>query len=126
MKNFLLRFLLPPAHAVILILSPALITDGLSQSAGQFLLIYLLYAYVFAGLPALAFAGLMGRLQRRGFRHGGIRLLTAALLGLMAGLLITIPFGIKSAVIFLPLGLGVGLLVELTVIALERRPNPHP
>ncbi len=121
MKNFLLRFLLPPAYATICFL-PFTIgqANGLQDILG-FGTIVLLFAYVFAGLPALAFAYAMGRIQRRGFRHNGVRLFTAGLLGLIAGALICIPFGLASGMIFPPLGCGVGLLVELTVIQLERR-----
>jgi len=101
-------------------LTPGSISGGIPGETWKFILIYLIYAYLFAGLPALAFAFIMSRLQRRGFRHGGVRLLAATLLGLVAGTLITFPFGLNAAMILVPLGSGVGLLVELTVIMVER------
>ncbi|MFH1497621.1 MAG: hypothetical protein ABII82_07320, partial [Verrucomicrobiota bacterium] len=117
MKNFLLRFVLPPAYAVGLLTAFALFQANDLADLAAFTAIALIYAYIFAGLPALAFAGIMGRLQRRGFRHGGVRLLAAMLLGFAAGFAIGLVFnGQEPFTLFLPLGVATGLLVELTVI----------
>lgn len=128
MKNFLLRFLLPPVYAtLVLVLFNAAKADAFRDILG-FAGIVLIFAFVFAGLPALAFALIMGRLQRRGFRHGGVRLLTAMLLGLGAGLVIGLMLNSGELLpMFLVLGFATGPLVELTVVFLERRRrNPQP
>lgn len=130
MKNFLLRFLLPPALPVVVVaLTIAAFNWNNPNQLGGILLLALyalLMAYLIAGLPALLFAIIMTRLQTRGFRHGGVRLLTAALLGLGAGFAIGLVFRNTEALIgFMPIGLVVGLLVELTVVVLERI-NHHP
>ena len=128
MKNFLLRFLLPPVYAtLVLLLFNAANADSFRDILG-FVGIVLIFAFVFAGLPALAFALIMGRLQRRGFRHGGVRLLTAMLLGLGAGLLIGLMLNSGELLpMFVALGFATGPLVELTVVFLERRRrNPQP
>ena len=49
------------------------------------------------------------------------RLARATILGLAAGVMITGMFGFNSPLLFLPLGTGVGLAVESTVVLLERR-----
>lgn len=122
MKNALLRFFLPPAYATLaFMILAAPEAESLIDVFG-FGLLVLIYAYIFAGVPALLFAFIMGRIQRRGFRHGGVRLLTGAMLGLGAGFAIGLVFGGGDAfVTFLPMGGGVGLLVELTVALTETR-----
>lgn len=127
MKTFTMRFLLPPAYATaaftILAFTKA---DGWTDLLG-FALGVLWFAYLFASVPSLIFAYTMRRIQRRGFRHGGIRLLTAALLGLGAGFVLGLFFNtLEPLGMFLPIGLFVGLLVELTVVLTENRHPTRP
>jgi hypothetical protein len=118
---FLLRFLLPPLYAATLLalvftlFEPKRVAD-LPAMLGTLAL----FAYVFAGLPALLFAFLVGRFARRRPAFGG-RLVRATLLGLASGALITAMFGFNSPWLFLPLGTATGFLVEGTVICLESR-----
>jgi hypothetical protein len=122
---FLLRFLLPPLYAAtVLALIVALFEsnnhlDDLPVLFGAFTL----YAYIFAGLPALLFALLMSRFARRRPAFGG-RLLRATLLGLASGLLITAMFGFNGPWLFLSLGTAVGFLVEGTLVLRERPTLP--
>ncbi len=127
MKNFLLRFLLPPAYAVTIIATIGVFRDGNVEYLPAVVVMFLPFAYVFAGLPAGVFALIMGRLQHRGFRHGGVRLLTAMILGTGAGLVIgLILAGPGNLAVFVPLGFATGLLVELTVVLTENRNPTRP
>lgn len=118
---FILRFMLPPFYAAVaLALIVALFESHRVADFPMYAGLFALYAYVFAGLPAALFALLLGRFSRRRPASGG-RLARAALLGLAAGLLITAMFGFATPMLFLPLGTGVGLGVEATVVLLERR-----
>ena len=118
---FLLRFLLPPIYAATaLALVVAVFESNRALDFFASLGLFALYAYVFAGLPAALFALLLGRFARRRPALGG-RLARATILGLAAGVMITGMFGFNSPLIFLPLGTGVGLAVESTVVLLERR-----
>lgn len=118
---FLLRFLLPPLYAaVVLTLIVALFEANTAANFPVYLGVFILYAYVFAGLPALLFSVLMGRFARRRPSLGG-RLVRASILGLAAGVLITGMFGFRNPTLFLPLGIAVGFLVEGTVFRLEHR-----
>lgn len=115
---FLIRFLLPPLYAALIFCVPIGLTAPVD--ALKALLVYAIYAYIFAGLPALLFAILLGRFARRRPARNG-RLIRATLLGIFSGLLITAMFGFGGAALFLPLGTAVGFLVEGTVVLLERR-----
>jgi hypothetical protein len=118
---FLLRFLLPPLYAAtVLALIVAVFESKRATDFPVYLGLFALYAYVFAGLPALLFAFLVSRFARRRPASGG-RLARATLLGFVSGLLITAMFGFNSPWLFLPLGTAVGFLVEGTVILSERR-----
>ncbi|MBC8040305.1 MAG: hypothetical protein H7Y06_07170 [Opitutaceae bacterium] len=118
---FLLRFLMPPLYAAaVLALIVAIFESNRATDFPVYLGIFALYAYIFAGLPALLFAFLVSRFARRRPAFGG-RLLRATLLGLVSGLLITAMFAFNNPWLFLPLGTAVGFLVEGTVVLLERR-----
>ena len=127
MKNrtaFLLRFLLPPFYAALIVtLGTALLEprpDNIVRDLAAGLGFYALYAYVFAGLPALLFAFLLSRFARRRPGFGG-RLVRATLMGFAAGGMITAMFIFNIPLLFLPLGTVVGFAVEGTVVLLERR-----
>ena len=117
---FLLRFLLPPLYAALVFTAVSALEFRRIADAGAYLGIFSFFAYVFAGLPALLFALLLGRFARRRPACGG-RLVRAALLGLVSGGLITAMFRFESGVVFMPLGTLVGFAVEGTVIVMERR-----
>lgn len=118
---FLPRFLLPPLYAAALLaLGVAVFESNRAADFPVYLGIFALYAYVFAGLPALLFALLMSRFARRRPSFGG-RLLRATLLGFVSGLMITAMFAFNNALLFLPFGTAIGFLVEGTIILLERR-----
>jgi hypothetical protein len=124
--TFLLRFLLPPFYAATLLaLVVTVFESNRALDFPAYLGLFALYAYVFAGLPALLFAFLMSRFARRRPLPGG-RLVRATLLGLVSGVLITAMFGFNGPPLFLPLGTAVGFLVEGTLILLERRTAPLP
>ncbi|MBC8041494.1 MAG: hypothetical protein H7Y06_13200, partial [Opitutaceae bacterium] len=58
---FLLRFLLPPLYAaLVLALVVAVFESNRATDFPVYLGLFALYAYVFAGLPALLFAFLVG------------------------------------------------------------------
>lgn len=118
---FLLRFLLPPLYAALGFAIAALAgsPDAIAEIVVLFG-VFALYAYVFAGLPALLFAFVMARLDTR--TGSGRSLLLATLLGGLSGTAIGAVFGDFNAfVLFIPIGLAVGLLVEVTVLLLKRR-----
>jgi MFS family permease len=118
---FLLRFLLPPLYAATLLaLAFVAFEPDRALDFPVMLGALTLYACVFAGLPALLFAFLVGRFARRRPALGG-RLVRATLLGLVSGALILAMFAFNSPWLFLPLGTVVGFLVEGTVILLDRR-----
>lgn len=120
---FLLRFLLPPLYAAALLaLIVAVFESNRSLDFPVYLGVFALYAYVFAGLPALLFAFLMNRFARRRPAFGG-RLVRASLLGFASGALITAMFGFTNPWLFIPLGTAVGFLVEITTLIPER-PGP--
>ncbi|MDF3057940.1 MAG: hypothetical protein K0R17_2155 [Rariglobus sp.] len=122
---FLLRFLLPPLYAPIgLVAVFAVLERNQPSEVFTYLGIYILYAYAFAGLPALLFAFLLGRFARRRPGAGG-RLMRATLLGFASGVLITAMFGFSSAPFFLPLGAAVGFAVEGTLVLIERPAAPE-
>lgn len=122
---FLLRFLLPPLYAALVLSSAVFAVEwpgGLGEYFGGVGL-FVFWAYLLAGLPALMFALLLGRFARRRPAFRG-RLMRAGLMGLAAGVLITAMFALSGswlALLFLPLGAVVGFLVEGTVVWLERR-----
>ncbi len=131
---FLLRFLLPPLYAAtVLALIVALFESNRALDFPVYLGIFVLYAFVFAGLPAILFAFLVSRFARRRPAFGG-RLLRATLLGLVSGALITAMFAFNNPWLFIPLGTAVGFLVEGSIVLLERRTlspttcncSPHP
>jgi hypothetical protein len=120
---FLLRFMLPPLYAAIIIALGTALLDPSHGSDRDFLAglgFFVLYSYIFAGLPTLLFAFLLSRFARRRPGFGG-RLARATLMGWLAGLLITAMFGFTLPLLFLPLGTAVGFAVEGTVVLLERR-----
>jgi hypothetical protein len=123
---FLLRFLLPPLYAATaLALIVALFESKHASDFPIYVGIYALYAYVFAGLPAVIFALLMSRFARRRPAFGG-RLVRATLFGLVSGALITAMFRFENPWLFLPLGTAIGFLVESTIALVERRATPTP
>lgn len=118
---FLLRFLLPPLYAALGFAIAALAgsPDAIAEIVVLFG-VFALYAYVFAGPPALLFAFVMARLEKR--FGSGRSLLLAPLLGGLSGTAIGAVFGdINAFVLFIPIGLAVGFLVEVTVLLLKRR-----
>lgn len=117
---FILRFLLPPFYAALIFTLVSAFEVHRIADIGAYLGIFTLFAYIFAGLPALLFALLLGRFARRRPACGG-RLVRAALLGFISGLLITPMFRFESGILFIPLGTLVGVAVEGSVILLERR-----
>jgi hypothetical protein len=118
---FLIRFLLPPFYGTVgcILMNRGLQTHRISEFV-TLLGFIAVYAYVFAGLPALAFALLLGRFARRRPAFGG-RLMWAVLLGLASGALITAMFDLSGFLFFVPLGGAVGFAVEGTVVLLDRR-----
>jgi hypothetical protein len=123
--SFLLRFLLPPLYAsagFMLFSTTALFREPLARLGYAGILV--LYAYAFAGVPALLFAILLSRFARRRPSRGG-RLVRATLFGLASGAVIGAMFGFDSLAIFLPMGALTGLAVETTVIAIESRTPAH-
>ena len=118
---FFFRLLLPPLYATIILTA----TIGLTNAPrgfeffGYFAFVAV-FAYVIAGLPSLAFAILMGWFVRPSPAIVS-RITGAAVLGLLAGILITVFFGLQGWQLFLPLGTFVGGAVEGTTLFLEHR-----
>lgn len=118
---FLLRFLLPPLYAALGFAIAALI--GNPDAAGEVIVLFGLfavYAYVFAGVPALLFAFAMARVDK--VPSTGLRLFIATLLGGVCGTATGAVFrDFDAFALFTPIGFAVGLVVEGTVTLLKRR-----
>ena len=122
---FLLRFLLPPLYAALVLTTAVFVVEWPSSIGAYFggVGLFAFWAYILAGLPALIFAILLGRFARRRPGFNG-RLMRATLMGLASGVLMAAIFGMSGgwlALVFLPLGAVVGFFVEGTVVLLERR-----
>ena len=112
-----LELLAPPMVASVLF-TIVMSVVALSPGGLAVLPIVLLYAYPFAGIPSALFTAVMEVAFWRGLDPGGWRAVRlAALLGLLSGLLIAVPFSLtpekacESLTLFSALGATTGALV---------------
>lgn len=118
---FLLRFLLPPLYPALTLTLLSFIFDGTGDGGLLPLLgFFTLWAYLLAGLPALAFAVVMTRSDKRASPASALA--NATLIGGASGAFIGAVFWHLGVVaVLLCVGLVTGFLVEGTVLLLRRR-----
>lgn len=120
-----LELLAPPVVASVLF---TVVMSAVTLSPGGLavLPVVLLFAYMFAGIPSALFTAAMEVAFWRGLDPGSSRAVRlAALLGLLAGLLIAVPFSVtpkacESLALFPSLGAMTGALVGLLVRSRSR------
>lgn len=119
--RFFLRLLLPPFYAALGFVgySVAFEATQLHKAVTLFGMVAF-FGYILAGIPALLFATVMMRVEKR--RGAGACLVNATLLGGLSGAAIgALTRDMLGLGFFGAIGLAVGALVEATVILLKRR-----